>query len=467
MGVGENVPYSKAIEGALLFGTLEKRGKRMRGWVKREFVLRNDVVTGNNGEPQGILRSVLFYFKTKEDHEPAGKMNIHSGCSVIPKLIGEKQCFIISEGEDKEHIFHTPIKKLLSQWIITLEGLVQNPPENKKNNNEIQIQSTSPTIKEPVSRRTKNIEDFYYLHEKLGEGGFAVVKRGTDKEKGREAALKIIPTSTYKKAKARTDEEIIVLGACDHKHVVRLYEVVHTETSVVMALELLSGGELFDRIVAREKYTENDAKEVAVPILQAINYLHLHGIVHRDLKPENLIFDRPGEDATLKLTDFGFATILQSNRKLTGACGTPEYVAPEILNDESYDCAVDLWSCGVVIYILLCGFPPFYGETESEMFDKICAAQYSFPSPYWDLVSDEAKSIIESLLVLDPTKRLTAATALEHPWLKHTTESLSVDLSIALNEIKRYQATRKFRKAVIAILAYNKLKQVMAKHGIA
>eukprot|EP00300_Choanocystis_sp_HF-7_P021147 c20742_g1_i10.p1 GENE.c20742_g1_i10~~c20742_g1_i10.p1 ORF type:complete len:147 (+),score=49.73 c20742_g1_i10:181-621(+) len=142
--------------------------------------------------------------------------------------------------------------------------------------------------------------------------------------------------------------------------------------------------------------------------------MHKNDIVHRDIKPENIVFDRPGDDAALKLTDFGFAEIFQSNGKLSDTCGTPEYVAPEVILEQEYDSSVDIWSVGVVIYILLCGLPPFHGKTEMELLNNITTAKVKFLRPYWDVVSDQAKDLITHLLEKDPQKRFTAQEALEH-----------------------------------------------------
>jgi serine/threonine protein kinase len=263
--------------------------------------------------------------------------------------------------------------------------------------------------------------------------------------------------TVFKKNKEQTEKEVEVLGSLNHPGIVKLKEVVSTPRYFCIVMEILTGGELFDRIVSREKYGENDAKIVARELLEILQYLHDHTIVHRDLKPENLVFNRPGDDATMKLTDFGFATPTNPKLKLTATCGTPEYVAPEILNEEPYGVAVDMWSAGVILYILLCGFPPFYGDNDDELFERIATCNYKFISPYWDRVSEDAKNLIRGLLELNPKKRLTAAQALAHPWFgKQTTQN--ADLSGALNELRRYNATRKFRKGVLLILAANKLK---------
>eukprot|EP00298_Acanthocystis_sp_HF-20_P012315 c19829_g4_i2.p1 GENE.c19829_g4_i2~~c19829_g4_i2.p1 ORF type:complete len:356 (-),score=102.97 c19829_g4_i2:18-1034(-) len=312
-----------------------------------------------------------------------------------------------------------------------------------------------------VKRRdTKNISDLYNVGKELGSGGFSVVKVGTCKTDKSEWALKLIQHTVYKKNKDQTEKEVEMLAMLDHPGVVKLREVVTTQRYFVIVMELLNGGELFDRIVSRDKYNENDAKVVAKTMLEILQYLHSHDIVHRDLKPENLVFNRPGDDAELKLTDFGFATPYSPKQKLTATCGTPEYVAPEILNEQPYGPAVDMWSAGVIIYILLCGFPPFYGDNDDELFERICSCNFKFLSPYWDRVSDEAKSLIRALLEVDPKKRLTADQALQHAWFGANSGSSAVhaDLSGALSELRRYNATRKFRKGVLLILAANKLK---------
>jgi len=305
----------------------------------------------------------------------------------------------------------------------------------------------------------KNIADFYNVGKELGSGGFSVVKVGVCKTDKTEWALKLIQNTVYKKNKEQTEKEVEMLAMLNHPGVVKLREVVTTQRYFVIVMEILSGGELFDRIVSRDKYNENDAKVVAKTMLEILSYLHSHEIVHRDLKPENLVFNREGDDAELKLTDFGFATPYNPKQKLTATCGTPEYVAPEILNEQPYGLAVDMWSSGVIIYILLCGFPPFYGDNDDELFERICSCNFKFLSPYWDRVSDEAKSLIKALLEVDSKKRLTAEQALQHPWFGAVSNAgPQTDLSGALSELRRYNATRKFRKGVLLILAANKLK---------
>lgn len=197
----------------------------------------------------------------------------------------------------------------------------------------------------------------------------------------------------------------------NHPNILKLFEVDDEPKKVFLVMELVTGGELFDRVIAKEKYTEREAADTIVTLCSALNHLHSQKppIVHRDLKPENILYGSPADDAPIKLADFGLARFVEPGAMMTTACGTPGYVAPEILKNEGYDSpAVDMWSVGVVLYILLCGFPPFYEEELPKLFEQIMHAQYDFPSPWWDMITAEGKQLVQELLVIDPTKRLTA-----------------------------------------------------------
>jgi calcium/calmodulin-dependent protein kinase I len=310
-----------------------------------------------------------------------------------------------------------------------------------------------------AAKKVDDISELYDLGKELGSGGFSVVKQATGKDDHKLWALKLIQMPVFRKHQAQAEKEVDILAGLDHSGVVKLKEVVLTKQFFTIVMEVLSGGELFDRIVTKEKYNEADAKVVARTMFETLKYLHQLGIVHRDLKPENFVFDKPGDDANLKLTDFGFAAPVNPRAKLTTSCGTPEYVAPEILNQEPYGFSVDMWSAGVILYILLCGCPPFYGKNDEELYEKICRCQYRFFSPQWDSISPHAKDLIRHLLEVDTTKRYTAAQALEHPWFG---QHEHVDLKNALAELRRYNATRKLRKGVLTIMAITKMRSVVS-----
>lgn len=226
-------------------------------------------------------------------------------------------------------------------------------------------------------------------------------------------------------------------------------------------MDLMTGGELFDRIVMKDHYTELEAKKALYQIVVAIKYCHEKNIVHRDLKPENILYETPDDNSPLKLGDFGLATMLRPNQLMTVACGTPGYVAPEILRGIAYGKEVDIWSIGVILYILLCGFPPFYDDNNKKLFAQIVAANFSFPDPYWTNISQNAKDLVNKLLVVDPTKRLTAEQILQHPWMNmEDASSNNNNLTHFKSNLKSYNARRRFRGAIRAVQLTQLLKKI-------
>jgi len=211
-------------------------------------------------------------------------------------------------------------------------------------------------------------------------------------------------------------------------------------------MELVTGGELFFKIVDRGCYSEKDAANIVRQIVNGVKYLHSLGIAHRDLKPENLLCSGEGEEMQIKIADFGLSKIFAGGQQLLTSCGTPDYAAPEVLHGEhAYDKSVDLWSVGVITYVLLCGYPPFYASSQPALFDKIIKARYDFPAAEWDYISDTAKDFVRNLLLLNPQKRLTAEECLMHPFLggeSDTKPLKNIDHSMA-----EYNARRKKEKA--------------------
>jgi len=228
------------------------------------------------------------------------------------------------------------------------------------------------------------------------------------------------------------------------------------QPDVFIIMEVMSGGELFDRIVEKECYNEAEARKAFKDMLMAIKYLHEKGIVHRDLKPENLLYASKEDDAVLKLADFGLAHILKDNQLLSSACGTPGYVAPEVLAKKGYGKEVDMWGLGVILYILLSGCPPFYHEDHSELFQAIMTADYDFPSPDWDNISPEAVDLIKALMCLDPKQRITAEDALKHPFMVSELEGEHMAESCA--KLKAFNARRRFKKGILAVQMVSMMK---------
>ena len=265
----------------------------------------------------------------------------------------------------------------------------------------------------------RSITDFYRLEGDLGQGSFATVKRATNRRTGEKVAIKIISKSQLNEEdKIGLQNEIDILTHVDHPNIVKLYEVFEDLESYSLVMELMTGGELFDTILEKEQYTEKEAADTVRPIIDAIHYCHSLNIIHRDIKPENLLYStKDPSSRIIKVSDFGLARFISSETLATTTCGTPGYVAPEILEQRPYGKECDYWSIGVVLYILLCGFPPFYDDDNMVLFEKIKNGKFDFPSPVWDQISQDARDIISNLLVVDPSKRKNCEQLLRHPWI--------------------------------------------------
>lgn len=315
-------------------------------------------------------------------------------------------------------------------------GAMCSRPQTKEPDSPIRIAApqaakapkNKPHIPQPTTklRRDAKVRDVYKLGRTLGTGGFAIVKLGTDKQTGEEWAIKImaLPEENTKPSdneNTRDDifKEIDILCDLTHENVIFMKEYFEENNKVYLITELLMGGELLDAVLSRGSYNEADARVCFKQFLQGIEYLHSKGIAHRDLKLENLLLQSPSDITKVKIADFGLAKKARENAMDT-ICGTPQYVAPEVIQGTPgliYSPAVDLWSAGVVLFILLGGYPPFFDESEPALFEKIRRGNYSFDDPLWENISAMAKDLIRKLLVLDPAHRLTATTALQHEWL--------------------------------------------------
>lgn len=313
--------------------------------------------------------------------------------------------------------------------------------------------------------RKDEITKYYDIKNKLGTGSFAVVKLAVRKADGKQFAIKIIKKSKLNPEElAVVHDEVEIMHKIDHPNCVKLYEMFETSKKLYMVLELLTGGELFDRIVSKGSYSEKEASLVIRDISSALKYLHAGGIVHRDLKPENLLYLSNSAESLIKITDFGLAKYRNTAETMTTACGTPGYVAPEVLKNEPYDKAVDMWSLGVILYILLCGFPPFYHESTAQLYKQIKKGEYDFPDPYWTDISAEAKNLVTCLLTVNPKKRITAEGVLSHPWITGKTSDKAFSSAHTQN-LKQLQARRKLRRGVQLVLAVNKLSSMFRVTG--
>ncbi|KAG5275255.1 hypothetical protein AALO_G00145360 [Alosa alosa] len=250
-------------------------------------------------------------------------------------------------------------------------------------------------------KKTCDIKEMYDFKDVLGTGAFSEVVLAEEKRTQKLVAIKCIPRKALEGKENSIENEIAVLHKIKHANIVSLEDIFENKSHLYLVMQLVSGGELFDRIVEKGFYTEKDASKLIQQILDAVKYLHDMGIVHRDLKPENLLYYSMDEDSKIMISDFGLSKIEGSGSVMSTACGTPGYVAPEVLAQKPYSKAVDCWS------IVLCGYPPFYDENDAKLFEQILKAEYEFDSPYWDDISDSAKDFIVHLMEKDPRLRYT------------------------------------------------------------
>ncbi|KAJ1632493.1 kinase-like domain-containing protein [Pavlovales sp. CCMP2436] len=294
--------------------------------------------------------------------------------------------------------------------------------------------------------------DDFEIGKELGSGHFSRVKLATRKSDGLKCAIKIMKKPAPGK-KSQFDTEVDIMRRIDHPTIVKLYDVFETDDKVYLVMELLTGGELFDRIVDVGHFSEKDAALMTTKLVSAIKYMHELGVVHRDLKPENMLMTHDGKDAAVKITDFGLSKITDGHSSMMKTpCGTPGYIAPEVLHMKGYGREVDMWSVGVIVYILLCGFPPFYAENDALLFQQIKAGRYEFLRPYWDPVSATAKDFVSKLLVVDPARRMTAEQALAHPWLMLSeAERMSTENLIYVTQALKDRQARNKLKGIINV----------------
>eukprot|EP00540_Astrosyne_radiata_P017977 CAMPEP_0116844664 /NCGR_PEP_ID=MMETSP0418-20121206/12823_1 /TAXON_ID=1158023 /ORGANISM="Astrosyne radiata, Strain 13vi08-1A" /LENGTH=343 /DNA_ID=CAMNT_0004475661 /DNA_START=537 /DNA_END=1568 /DNA_ORIENTATION=+ len=325
----------------------------------------------------------------------------------------------------------------------------------------LKLSSPEPRRSVPIedSSSNKSFTELYKLGKQLGEGAFSVVKDGQHKQSNENFAIKIVTKAklTQEDEEALKDE-IGVLRELQHQHIIRLYDVFDEPQYYYLVTEKMSGGELFDRIVQKSYYNEKEARDVCKILFEAMRYCHSKRVAHRDLKPENLLLFSEHNDSDIKIADFGFAKKVLEPNTLTTQCGTPGYVAPEILEGVPYDTKADMWSLGVIVYILLGGYPPFIEQNQRDLFRKIRKGQYEFHEEYWGQVSGEAKELISSLLTVSPARRLSAEDSLRNQWITQDASALAgKDLGKNLEEFKKFNAKRKFRGAVRAVVAANKI----------
>ncbi|CAN6586445.1 unnamed protein product [Malus baccata var. baccata] len=300
------------------------------------------------------------------------------------------------------------------------------------------------------------IEQRYELGRELGRGEFGITYLCTDKDSGEKFACKSIS-----KKKLKTDVDIedvrreveIMKHLPKHPNIVTLKDTYEDDHAVHLVMELCEGGELFDRIVSRGHYTERAAAAVTKTIVEVVQMCHKHGVMHRDLKPENFLFGNKKETAPLKAIDFGLSVFFKPGEVFSEIVGSPYYMAPEVLK-RNYGPEVDVWSAGVILYILLCGVPPFWAETEQGVAQAIIRSVVDFKRDPWPMVSDNAKDLVKKMLNPDPKRRLTAQEVLDHPWLQNAKKAPNVSLGETVrSRLKQFSIMNKLKKSALKVIA--------------
>nr|GEW97635.1 calcium-dependent protein kinase 20-like [Tanacetum cinerariifolium] len=335
------------------------------------------------------------------------------------------------------------------------KGAEDNVKETKSGSKFKRVQSMGQQ-NSVLGRKTGNIKDVYSMGKKLGQGQFGTTFLCVEKETGKEFACKSIA-----KRKLTTKEDLedvrreiqIMHHLAGHDNVISIVGAYEDAVAVHVVMELCAGGELFDRIIQRGHYTEKKAAELARLIVGVVESCHSLGVMHRDLKPENFLFINEQEEAPLKTIDFGLSMFFKPGEMFTDMVGSPYYVAPEVLR-KFYSQECDIWSAGVIIYILLSGVPPFWDETEQGIFEQVLKGDLDFASEPWPSISESAKDLVRKMLVRDPKRRLTAPEVLQHPWVQDNGVAPDKPLdSAVLSRLKQFSAMNKIKKIAIRVIA--------------
>lgn len=313
----------------------------------------------------------------------------------------------------------------------------------------------------------KAIREDFHFKQVLGTGAFSEVILAESKRcAGEFYAVKCINKRSIKGKEETLENEIDVLRRLKHENIVQLMDVYEDKSFKYLVMQLVTGGELFDRIVEKGNYTEKDASQLIKQVLEAVDYMHDKGVVHRDLKPENLLYYSAAEDSKIMISDFGLSKTAESGIMAT-ACGTPGYVAPEVLAQQPYDKEVDVWSIGVISYILLCGYPPFYDENDSELFRQILKGYYEFDSPYWDDISESAKDFIRRLMCKQVSMRITCKQALTHQWICGNS-ALDRDIHASVSaQMKKNFAKSRWKQAYNATAVIRQMRKLCMNKEVA
>lgn len=306
-----------------------------------------------------------------------------------------------------------------------------------------------------ITQQKVSLADRYTKEKKLGSGAYGEVLLCRDKQSGAERAIKVIKKTAITANVGALLDEVAVVKQLDHPNIMKLYEFLEDKRFFYLVMDVYDGGELFDQIISRQKFTESDAAATVKQVLSGVTYLHKYHIVHRDLKPENLLLESKAPDALIKIVDFGLSAFFDTTTKLKERLGTAYYIAPEVLK-QKYDEKCDVWSIGVILYILLCGYPPFGGATDREILFRVERGKYKFDPKDWDPVSADAEDLINRMLTVAPDRRISAEAALSHPFIQQVAlREKGVEenqLFNALGNMRRFQASQKLAQAALLFM---------------
>jgi len=305
----------------------------------------------------------------------------------------------------------------------------------------------------PEGCKEKTFREVYQLNARLKSGSFATVCRGTHRATGKKIAVKCVLRKDLPPSDdSAIYDEVLILSTLRHPYICPLVDFFEERECYFLVMELMSGGDLFDRIGKRKSYTENDARDLCRKMLESVRYCHENSVAHCDMKPKNLLLVSDDDDVQMKLADFGFATRVYSPNSLTKQCGTPFFVAPEVLMRSPYDQQSDMWSCGVIMFLLLGGDLPFMGRSQKELFRNIVMGRYEFEEDGWAHVSPEARDLVRRLLVTDPSKRLTSREAMASTWMRSRGNALAKNnLQYTSQRLRGFNARMKLRASMITV----------------
>lgn len=308
----------------------------------------------------------------------------------------------------------------------------------------------------------------YQVQEVLGQGGFAVVNKCIHTPTGQVRAVKAVHKSglSYEQVDPKFRlKEIKVLRALDHPNILRCYELFEDRSRFYIIMELCSGGELFETIAKRRVLTESQAAKVMFQLLSCLAYCHDKKVIHRDLKPENILLEENDGELNIKVADFGSSCFIDPTGKITGCFGSAYYVAPEVVDGLAYNEKCDIWSCGIILFIMLTGRPPYAGSNEKQILENVKKRPFNPTNFKFQGVSPEAIDLIVKLLRFDLRDRISAVEAVNHPWIQHfRIGSTSSDLTLAVNNLRAFNATYKLKDAVFTFLATNAIAKAELKH---